>query len=184
MPTCTLKVARIGEGYRIRIEGRGTAQESPTLAAFVSQCLCADKRLCVDKRAHVIVDLSGCEYLDSTFLGCLVTLDRECQKSEVGRFQVFADAEKRADLLSPTRIDTLLTFASVAPDTLSDYVSMPVTELGTAEFGRHVMDSHRALAGVPSAYAQLFQEIADKLERELKEREKYAGRPGNMRETV
>jgi len=35
------------------------------------------------------------------------------------------------------------------------------------EFGRHVMESHRALAKLPCAHAPLFQEIADRLAREL-----------------
>ncbi|MFV1968743.1 MAG: STAS domain-containing protein, partial [Pirellulaceae bacterium] len=163
MPVCTLKVARIGDGYRIRIEGRGTAEESPALAAFVSQCTRAEER------AKILIDLSACEYLDSTFLGCLVTLDRECRKCDETRFQILADAERREKLLTPTRIDRLLNFADGDPNTLSGYVTMEPARLNELEFGRHVLESHRVLAGVPSTHAQIFQEIADKLERELKD---------------
>ena len=175
---CNLRVARVGNGYRIRIEGRGTAQESPALAAFVSQCNRADEQ------TQIIVDLSACEYLDSTFLGCLVTLDRACQKHEQRPFQVLANAEKREKLLGPTNIDSLLMFVERDPENMSDFVTMEPNRLNETQFGRHVLEAHRALAGVPSAHAELLQEIAAKLERELEEREKFAGKPGGLRETV
>jgi anti-anti-sigma factor len=178
MPACTIKVARIKDGYRVRIEGRGTAQESPALAAFVSQCVRAEEQV------QLLIDLSACEYLDSTSLGCLVNLDRECREKQNAEFLVLADESQREKLLAPTHIDHLLRFAAEAPELLSGYVRVEPAQLSEIEFGRHVVESHRALAGVPSAHAQLFRQIADKLEQELKEAEKLAGRPGSVRETV
>ena len=40
------------------------------------------------------VDLSGCDYLDSTFLGCLVEMQRRAGKAAPGRFVVSAPPEK------------------------------------------------------------------------------------------
>jgi anti-anti-sigma regulatory factor len=165
MPECTLRVAQTADGYRIRVEGRGTAQESPALAAFVSQC-----RL-VDEDAQITVDLSACEYLDSTFLGCLVTLSRDCGKSETARFEILADNERRTELLAPTRIDQLLQFADADPEMRSGYVTIDPAQLDNTEFGRHVLESHQALAEVSSAHTQLFQEIAKRLADELEDQE-------------
>jgi len=156
-----LKIARIDGGYRVRVEGRGSAQESPALAAFVTQYLEACDR------ALVVVDLSACEHLDSTFLGCLVTLHQRCQESEGASFLTWADDDRRGKLLSPTRIDRVLEFAASAPETKGDDVCLGPRRLNEMEFGRHIMESHRALAGMPCAHAKLFQEIADQLDREL-----------------
>jgi anti-anti-sigma factor len=178
MSPCSLKVARIKDGYLVRIEGRGTAQESPALATFVSECVGAQERV------RLIIDLSGCEYLDSTLLGCLVNLDRAFQKEAKAEFLILADKPQREKLLAPTHIDRLLSFTPSAPEPLSSYVRIEPAQLSEIEFGRHVLASHRALAEVPSDHASLFQQIADKLEQELKEAEKFAGRPGNVRETI
>ena len=161
MPECTLKVARTTDGYRIRVEGRGTAHESPALAAFVSECRLAEPN------ARITVDLSACEYLDSTFLGCLVTLNRDCQEDETMQFQILADIERRTELLAPTRIDQLLRFADADPEMRSGYVTIEPAQIDGVELGRHVLESHRALAEVPSEHTQLFREIAKRLEDEL-----------------
>jgi anti-anti-sigma regulatory factor len=165
MSECTLKVARTGDGYRIRIEGRGTSEDSRSLDAFVSQCCLADND------AQIMVDLSACEYLDSTFLGCLVTLNRAYQDAGKTRFQILADNERRTELLAPTRIDQLLQFADTDPEMRSDYVTIEPAQLDRAEFGRHVLESHRALADVPSEHSELFQDIVKRLEDELKDPE-------------
>ena len=64
--TTTLQVGRTADGFLIRIQGRGTLQASPALEQFVHGSLQANQR--------IVVDLSNCDYLDSTFLGCLLKL--------------------------------------------------------------------------------------------------------------
>ena len=76
MPTpALLKVARTSTGYCVRIEGRGTMRESPAAAEFVLRSL--EKA----PAPGITVDLSGCDYLDSTFLGCLVEMQRRLTKT-------------------------------------------------------------------------------------------------------
>ena len=178
MPRCTLNVARTDSGYLIRVEGDGTAQESPTLAAFVHQYLQADLQ------PSVVVDLSSCQYLDSTVLGCLLSLQRRCRDRSDSRFVVVADLQQRRRLLSTTRLDKVLELVESAPETQSQFVVLSPTRLRGTEFGRHVMESHLALAKLPCAHAPLFQEIADRLARELAGQRQVDEESEDVRETV
>src|SRR3954447_6125319 len=63
-----LKVAPTEKGCVIHLEGRGTMKESPAAGALANQTLAGDPG------AIVVMDLSACTYLDSTFLGCIAAL--------------------------------------------------------------------------------------------------------------
>jgi anti-anti-sigma factor len=176
MSDCTLKVARTRAGYLVRIEGRGTSRDSPALAAFVSQYLQAEQE------ASLVLDLCACDYLDSTFLGCLLRLHREYEEKSGAQLLVLADRETREKLLSLTRLDTVLQFVDSTPETLGGFVTIPSAELGVRELGRHVMESHRSLATLPCANAGLFEEIADRLARELEDQPRVPDPPSSIRE--
>src|SRR5579875_1841293 len=61
----TLAFARTESGYRLRVQGRGTMPQSHCVQNFVAEALAKDDRV-------VVLDLSEADYLDSTFLGCLL----------------------------------------------------------------------------------------------------------------
>ena len=87
---CTLAIRRTESGYLFRVVGRGTMQASPTVQEFVCSAL--------DDGADVVLDLSACEYLDSTFLGCLLILDKR-GSGAAGSFTVHASDLVRQKLL-------------------------------------------------------------------------------------
>ena len=66
----------------------------------------------------VTLDLSPCEYLDSTFLGCLLTLHKRSVEVADTRFLVVADEGTRQRLLNPTRLDAVLQFAADHPNVI------------------------------------------------------------------
>src|SRR5437667_7084082 len=103
MPTSTaLHVAPTDNGCVIRLQGRGTMAESPAVNQVVIQTLSAEPN------AVVVMDLSECEYLNSTFLGFLVQMYNRFDKDEPKRFLVAASPERRQQLLHAVRIDSLL----------------------------------------------------------------------------
>jgi anti-anti-sigma factor len=163
MSDCILNVARTEDGYLIRVEGKGTSQDSPALAAFVRQYLQSEQE------PRITVDLSDCEYLDSTFLGCLLTLHRQCQDQSPASLTVIADQEQRAKLLFPTRVDSVLQISEAAPQAVSSFLRLDPTELDKRAYGWHVLETHRALASVKGPGSQLFEQIANSLSRELED---------------
>ena len=155
---CDLCVARTSDGYVVRVQGKGTSAHSPSLAEFVKGCLTANSQ------DSVAVDLLGCEYLDSTFLGCLLKLQ---QTGTAKRFQVIADDAARKRLLTATGLDKFLTISSREPKSSCTFLKLDAAELSPRELGKHMMETHAALAEVPSASSSVFQRIASQLATEL-----------------
>jgi anti-anti-sigma factor len=169
---CDLCVARTDKGFVVRVQGRGTSTHSPALASFVSGCFEQDSDACV------VVDLLGCEYLDSTFLGCLLNLQRAGTET---RFQVVADDAVQKRLLAATRLDAYLTLVPEAPKSASTFLKIDANPLSQRELGQHMMEAHQALADVPSDVASAFRQIAAQLKVELEKQDRQVP---SMEDTV
>ncbi len=157
---CTLTIARTESGYLFRIAGRGTMRESPSVRDFICGA--------IEDGADVVLDLSACEYLDSTFLGCLVML-HDRGKSQDGSFAVFAEQSKREKLLGTVQLDRFLNFADQRPHGVGDPVTLHVSVLERTEFGQHLLETHRKLAELGGPAADTFRKVADQIARELGE---------------
>ena len=165
--TSVLKVARTATGYCLRVEGRGTMRESQSAAQFVAGPL-------EHEGASVVVDLSGCDHLDSTFLGCLVEMQRRVNKTPGApgvtgpKFIVSAPAEKVKKLLAPTRLDVVLKTSAEPVQLAGQWVELPAADPASPDVIRHVMECHRRLAELGGPQQAAFAAIADNIERELR----------------
>jgi anti-anti-sigma factor len=168
MPTrehrSTLRLGRTASGYLVRVEGKGTMRESPSLQEFVERCL--DQ---TESSADFVVDLAGCEYLDSTFLGCLTTLHRRYNRSHPHRFLIAAPAEQCQKLLAPSCLNRFLDILDQSPDPLTEMLETQAREFTSETLGRHVMECHRRLAELGGPREKEFRSIADRLALELGE---------------
>ena len=156
-------VAPTTDGCCVRIEGRGTMQESPAAKAIAAGTLRNDSN------AHVVVDLSACDYLDSTFLGCLVQLFRDFGNKTSSRFHVAGSADKRKKLMGPCHLDKVIPSLDAAPQTIGNWVPVPVPPVGSKDLARHIMECHKLLAELDSPMRPAFLKIAEQLQRELNE---------------
>ena len=161
MSGCSLTIVPVEGGYLFQVAGRGTMKESPSVRDFISGAL--------EDGVDVTLELNQCTYLDSTFLGCLVMLQR---RGTAGRFQVHASAEKRAELLEPSHIDKCLTFAGCAPEAAGEPVELVAANLQRTEFCGHLLETHRALAKLKGPSAATFGRIADQIASELQQSKK------------
>jgi anti-anti-sigma regulatory factor len=158
-----IQVAPTTDGCCVRIEGRGTMQESPAAKAI------ATGTLKNDLNAHVVVDLSACDYLDSTFLGCLVQLFRDYGSKTGSRFHIAGSADRRKKLLGPCHLDKVIPSLDAPPQTLGEWVPVPVPPVGSKDLARHIMECHKLLAELESPMRPAFLKIAEQLQRELNE---------------
>ena len=157
-----LQIAATAEGWVLRIEGRGSLNESPTFRETVR---CA---LHSEPEAVAVLDLNACTYLDSTMLGCLVMLHREFSSTpEVPHFQIAASVEVRQRLLAPTRLDRHLHFCNEPPETTSEWTTLRTDLPELQEFGRHVMECHDRLAEIGGPRAEAYRQVAEQLAREI-----------------
>jgi ABC-type transporter Mla MlaB component len=146
-------------------------RESRSAAEFVSRAVDADPG------TAVVIDLSACDYLDSTFLGCLVEMQRRAAKAPAApgapagvtgpRFVVSAPPEKVKKLLSPTKLDLALKRTAEPPQLSGEWVDLPAADPASPDVMRHVMECHRRLAELGGPQQAAFAAIADNLEREL-----------------
>ncbi len=162
MTQCDLSVARTSEGFVIRVLGKGTSVHSRAMEAFVKECFSQTEQ------ATAIVDLRDCQYLDSTFLGCLLKLQRIGKN---GRFSVVADEPTRIRLLATTHIDAYLNLTETSPEAIGCFLSIEVSPLSRQELGRHMMETHQALSEVPGECSTTFARIASELRKELRANE-------------
>jgi anti-anti-sigma regulatory factor len=116
----------------------------------------------------LIVDLTDCEYLDSTFLGCLALLHRRHNQNAPHRFMVIASPDRCAKLLGSSHLDQLLVFAEQRPEVDSgSLITMDHEVDSPHELFKHVMECHRRLAELKGPRYLEFQSIADRLAAEL-----------------
>ena len=155
-----LKVARTPTGHCVRVEGRGTMRESRTASEFAARSLAVPD-------ATVVVDLSACDHLDSTFLGCLVEIQKRAGTSSPPRFLVSAPHDRVKKLLAPTKLDLVVKTTAQPPDVVGDYVVLPSADPASPDVMRHVMESHRRLAELGGPQQAAFAAIADSIEKEL-----------------
>jgi anti-anti-sigma factor len=159
-----LRGGRTASGVLVQVEGHGTLNESPALREFAVQSLEAQFGT-----STLVIDLSNCDYLDSTFLGCLAGLHRMYNRAVPHRFVVAASYDKSQKLLGPTRLNQVLDVTDVYPEPIGETVELTGPLLFTADLGRHIMECHRLLAELGGSRAASFQSIADQLSLELGE---------------
>ncbi len=156
---CNLSVSRFDQGFLISITGHGTMRQSAAFREFVVQCF-------QSQQATVVVDFAACEYLDSTFLGCLIGLHKDALRH--GRkFLIGADQAQRTRLFATSVLDQLFEFVDQAPAATCEFVPLSTPPLDARELGLHVMQSHQRLAELGGKDAVVFQSIADRLSKEL-----------------
>jgi len=143
-------------------------RESPAMRAFALQVLDEEGGPSLD------IDLTTCEYLDSTFLGGLVGLFRRFEQSTIsGRFAIAGPFEVLQRLLGPTRLDTILPLRADRPEPLGEEVPIPPQILDSDDLGRLVLECHSRLAELGGINAAVFGPIVDQLAGDLD------GRPGS-----
>ena len=84
----------------IRIEGRGSFQNSPALKEF-------SRKMIEEGRRHFVVDLKNCPAMDSTFMGTLAGLAIRLRDTGIGELWVVNRNERNAELLAGLGLDPL-----------------------------------------------------------------------------
>jgi len=111
---------------------------------------------------RIIFDLSHCDYMDSTFLGCLIDLHQQFTGSVV----LAASRQQVDKLLGVTHLDRILKIIPAPPACYGEPIPLPGERIQPDDLARHVATCHRRLAEIESPLQPVFARIADQLERE------------------
>lgn len=155
-----LLVGHVANGFLIRVVGRGTMQESPAFRAAAES----------NANGEVtIFDATHCDYLDSTFLGCLVGIKKACDQSPTRRFVIKASNAARIKLFSISSLDKYFDFIDNCPEPLDALQPVEIDRLDPITLGRHSMRCHQHLAERGGRDSAAFKSVADSLSKEIGE---------------
>jgi anti-anti-sigma regulatory factor len=162
--SAVLKLAPTATGCLLRVEGRGTMRESRAAHELAIRCLPTPD-------CTVAFDLSACENLDSTFLGCLIDLQRRFGRGQNTRFAITSPSESCRRLFETAQVQRALTIAPDSPPTLADFLTLPAAAMDSPQMPEHILNCHRLLSEFEGPSQPAFRAIADQLAKELAARE-------------
>jgi anti-anti-sigma regulatory factor len=161
------------EGLWLRIEGRAMADVCPAMRSFCETHLDSE-------HPTLFVDLCGCDFFDSTFLGTLLCLQK--LYGQPGGRSVVLVAPSETCEQSLRRMSAHLLFPFESRDTHKPppparwkQVAGTGADRATLEFQQQVVDAHNQLASVPGPLGDLYRPIARLAERDLVSRQTTSG---------
>ena len=153
-----LLVGPIAEGCVVRVVGHGTMQESLAFRSAIQANI---------NRGLIVFDASECSYLDSTFLGGLIGIQKAAEQSPRGRFVIVADESMRLQLFSTSSLDRYFDFVDECPEPTGELETLEVDALDSKTLGRHIAVCHQSLADRGGPDSGAFRSIAERLSEEL-----------------
>lgn len=152
-------VGSLGRTVWLKVNGRGTFQNSPGVKEFVKQMI---------QRGHrdFVVDLDACELMDSTFMGTLAGVALRLREIGQGGLRAVNVNDRNSSLLENLGLDHLFTVetghAADAPATLRQ--AEPAKADDTKET---VLEAHEALIEADAQNAVKFKDVVEYLRQEL-----------------
>lgn len=156
-------VAPTATGCLITLPSRATVRESRAIKDV------AQRTLKSDGTSTVVLDLSDCAYVDSTFLGTLIDLHRAAGAATPPRLQIAGSPEQRKKLLGVARLEKLIPGIDAPPTAAGPAVPLPTPEAAPQEIMRHIMECHKKLAEIDCPMRPVFARIAAQMEAELQQ---------------
>ncbi len=168
----SILIGRDSRGYFLM--ARGSIRAS--LCYPLREALLARLDVTADVPA-VYVDLSECRYMDSTFIGLLVAIDKKLQKGSGGRLHLLRPTRECRDILAQMGLKNYLLIEERDVQAPADMaVLAPNTERPGADF---ILKTHEALMETSEEARRKFALLKETLERKLKGSEKPpGGNPG------
>ena len=140
----------------IRVEGKGTFENSAGLKAFSDQMMEGGRR-------KFVVDLKHCPAMDSTFMGTLAGIAVRLRDCDEGALWVLNRNERNTDLLEGLGLHTL--FADSLPPVAApvEIETEVVTSVDKATVRDTMIDAHEICVKVNPANAPKFKDVLDYL---------------------
>jgi anti-sigma B factor antagonist len=163
--TSSVRVGCVDRAVWVKVEGRGTFQNSAGLKEFVKQMIQRGFR-------DFIVDLRDCEQMDSTFMGTLAGVALRLRELGQGALRTINVNDRNAGLLSSLGLDQLFHVENAGitiedqPDKL-ELREAKQEKTGGTEHKRQVLEAHEALVQADAANLVKFKDVLDYMRSEL-----------------
>src|SRR5262249_5742976 len=159
-PPCNVQVRREQGVATVRVEGRASMNFCPGILRWVDDWL-------AQEAARIQVDLSRCTYMDSTFVGTLLSLFRRCKDRCPGTLRLLAPSPACAQVLRQMHLLDIFTVSPDADAATAGWTALPADcEERKAVLGQ-VVQAHQELAALPGEVGKTFRGIAEELSSEM-----------------
>ena len=162
--TSSVLVGCVDRTVWIKVEGRGTFQNSAGLKEFVKQMIQRGYR-------DFVADLRDCEQMDSTFMGTLAGVALRLRELGQGGLSVVNVNDRNAGLLCSLGLDQLFhvegpSAAQEQPQKLELHEAA-LKKSGQDEQKRMVLEAHEALVQADSSNEVKFKDVLEFMRHEL-----------------
>jgi anti-sigma B factor antagonist len=169
-----ISVGLVNDEVHVRVVGRGTFQNSQPLRRYALDMMERGAK-------QFLIDLGGCDGMDSTFLGVLAGIGlRLAQNGRAGQIRIANISSRNLDLLQTLGLDRLFQMAQPVayeppasaafqrlPDSDITQLSKPLTKNGTAEL---MLEAHGNLVRADQRNAAKFQDLTSFLREKVDKR--------------
>ncbi len=136
-----------------RVEGRATMNQSTPMRR------CAERA--VDAGAtEICVDLRNCSYMDSTFLGTLLTLRKLLAGRSRKELILITPSEACCRILQQMGLLDVLVIHSIESDPLVGWTDLVTESPDAGTFKRTIAQAHEELASLPGQAGEQFKAVA------------------------
>jgi anti-anti-sigma factor len=165
-----LEVARQGATAYLRVLGRATFKVGPVLKQFGTAAI-------EEGCTRIVLDVSACEGMDSTFMGVLAGMATRLARQAGGKMLMLNVPDKLFEILNTLGLDQLIEFRRLgaAPEPLveSPLTAQPLSPIiatdAAPQTTRHVMlEAHTALAAVSAENQLRFKDVLTYLKDNLR----------------
>jgi anti-anti-sigma regulatory factor len=160
--TPEVTVGTVEGGLYIGMLGRATQRTCPTADQLVSDYLSSRP-----DRPVVVLDVTGCDWIDSTFAGWLIQAHKRLGRAGGGRLLISGCGERCRRSLEKMRLAELLEFQEFEPPEELQPVSCTTGDAPGKDELKLMLEAHEALAGVSPENEQVFTPIATMLRGQL-----------------
>jgi anti-sigma B factor antagonist len=150
----------------VKVEGKGSFQNSPALKEFSKEMLERGYR-------HFVVDLNGCPVMDSTFMGTLAGIALRLREFGNGSLLVRNANERNWDLLQNLGLNNLFEVESkateLAKDKLVDAAPLDADHpIGRSDQAECMIEAHEALVDADPENLARFKDVLEYLKQDLR----------------
>jgi anti-anti-sigma factor len=123
----------------------------------------------------VYVDLSGCDYMDSTFIGLMVAIDKRLRRASGGRLHLLRPSPACREILGQIGLQTYLVIEDESMDFPAGMEEVaPAVDKPGADF---ILSAHEALMETSEEAKRKFGLLKEMLERKLRKEKPPQGTP-------
>ena len=162
----SILVGVTNRAVHVKVEGKGSFQNSPALKEFSKEMLDRGSR-------NFVVDLNRCSVMDSTFMGTLAGIALRLREFGNGRLVVRNANERNSDLLKNLGLNNLFEIESKVPalGTENDVEAAPLEPthaMDRSDQATCMIEAHEALVDAEPENRARFKDVLEYLKQDLR----------------